>query len=49
MRQAELVGLKESQVDKSNSQIKVLGKGNKERVIPVNGELDKAGCNLYAG
>lgn len=41
MRQAELVGLKESQVDKSNSQIKVLGKGNKERLIPVNGELVK--------
>jgi integrase/recombinase XerC len=39
MRQAELVGLKESQIDKSNSQIKVLGKGNKERLIPVNREL----------
>ena len=39
MRQAELVGLKESQVDKSNSQIKVLGKGNKERVVPVSREL----------
>lgn len=39
MRQAELVGLKESQFDKSNSQVKVLGKGNKERVIPVSREL----------
>lgn len=39
MRQAELVGLKESQIDKSNSQIKVLGKGNKERLIPVNKEI----------
>ena len=39
MRQAELVGLKESQVDKSYNQIKVLGKGNKERVIPVSREL----------
>jgi len=39
MRQAELVGLKESQIDRSNSQVKVLGKGNKERVIPVNNEL----------
>jgi integrase/recombinase XerC len=39
MRQAELVGLKEKQVDKSNSQVKVLGKGNKERVIPVSREL----------
>lgn len=39
MRQAELVGLKESQIDKGNSQVKVLGKGNKERVIPVSKEL----------
>jgi integrase/recombinase XerC len=39
IRQAELVGLKESQIDKSNNQIKVLGKGNKERVIPVSREL----------
>jgi integrase/recombinase XerC len=39
MRQAELVGLKESQVDKGNGQVKVLGKGNKERVIPVSNEL----------
>lgn len=39
MRQAELVGLKESQVDQSYNQIKVLGKGNKERVIPVSSEL----------
>jgi len=39
MRQAELVNLKESQVDRSNSNIKVLGKGNKERVLPVSKEL----------
>lgn len=39
MRQAELIGLKESQVDRSYNQIKVLGKGNKERVIPVSREL----------
>lgn len=39
MRQGELVNLKESQVDKSNSNIKVLGKGNKERVLPVSKEL----------
>ena len=39
IRQAELVGLKESQLDKSSSQLKVLGKGNKERVIPVSREL----------
>jgi integrase/recombinase XerC len=39
MRRAELVGLKESQIDKGNSSIKVLGKGNKERVLPVSTEL----------
>jgi integrase/recombinase XerC len=38
MRLSELVNLKESQVDFGRRQIKVLGKGNKERVIPVNGE-----------
>lgn len=39
MRQAELVSLKEKQVDKSNRVIKVLGKGNKERVLPISAEL----------
>jgi integrase/recombinase XerC len=39
IRLSELINLKESQVDKRNSTIKVLGKGNKERVIPVNNEL----------
>jgi integrase/recombinase XerC len=39
MRQGELGSLKERQVDKSNRVIKVLGKGNKERVIPVSVEL----------
>lgn len=39
MRQAELVNLRESQIDISNRNIKVLGKGNKERVIPVSKEL----------
>jgi integrase/recombinase XerC len=36
VRKAELIGLKEHQIDISNSQIKVLGKGNKERIIPVS-------------
>ena len=36
MRLSELVGLRESQVDSGNRAVKVLGKGNKERVIPVN-------------
>lgn len=35
MRVSELVNLKDSQIDLSRSQIKVLGKGNKERVIPI--------------
>ncbi|MGG9960774.1 tyrosine-type recombinase/integrase [Ferruginibacter sp. SUN106] len=39
IRQAELVSLKESQVDLFKSSIKVLGKGNKERIIPVSAEL----------
>lgn len=42
MRLSELIGLKESQLDASLSQIKVLGKGNKERIIPVSQELVKA-------
>ncbi|MEO6314797.1 MAG: tyrosine-type recombinase/integrase [Chitinophagaceae bacterium] len=39
MRLSEQVNLKESQVDFSKKAIKVLGKGNKERVVPVSGEL----------
>lgn len=39
MRLSELIGLKETQVDDSLKQVKVLGKGNKERIIPVSGEL----------
>ncbi len=41
IRQAELVGLKEIQIDKFNNAIKVLGKGNKERIIPVSNGLMK--------
>ena len=39
MRLSELVNLKESQVDYSRKVIKVLGKGNKERVVPAGTEL----------
>jgi integrase/recombinase XerC len=39
MRLSELINLREKQVDFSNSQIKVLGKGNKERIIPVSLEV----------
>ncbi len=42
MRLSELIGLKESQLDASLSQIKVLGKGNKERIIPISQDLVKA-------
>jgi integrase/recombinase XerC len=42
MRRSELVGLREGQVDFGNRVIKVLGKGNKERVIPANKELMEA-------
>lgn len=39
MRLSELVGLKESQLDIANRHVKVLGKGNKERVIPISADL----------
>lgn len=41
MRLSELVNLKESQVNTAAGSIKVLGKGNKERVIPVSPVLIK--------
>ncbi|TMI85600.1 MAG: tyrosine recombinase XerC [Bacteroidetes bacterium] len=39
MRLSELINLKEEQIDFQKRQIKVLGKGNKERLIPVSAEL----------
>lgn len=39
MRRAELIELKIGDYDISNSLVKVLGKGNKERLIPVNQNL----------
>jgi len=39
IRRNELIHLKESDIDKYSSTIKVLGKGNKERLIPVNNEM----------
>lgn len=35
MRRAELVGLQEKDIDYANEQLKVLGKRNKERIIPL--------------
>ncbi|GAC1438264.1 MAG: tyrosine recombinase XerC [Sediminibacterium sp.] len=46
MRLSELIGLKESQLDAPQSQVKVLGKGNKERIIPVSREVVDA-LQLY--
>lgn len=39
IRLSELVNCRESQVDFANSNIKILGKGNKERIIPVGNEM----------
>lgn len=41
IRLSELINLKEQHIDKSTGSIKVLGKGNKERLIPVNNQLLK--------
>ena len=39
MRLSELINMKEKQVDFSRKQFKILGKGNKERIIPAGTEL----------
>lgn len=39
MRLAELISLKESSINFANHSIKVLGKGNKERIIPIGSDL----------
>ncbi len=39
IRRSELINLKEADIDKNSGTIKVLGKGNKERIIPVNNKL----------
>jgi len=39
IRLSELINLKERQVDRGNRCIKVLGKGNKERIIPIGAWL----------
>jgi integrase/recombinase XerC len=46
MRLSELVNLKESQIDTSKKLIKILGKGNKERVVPIHANL-LAGLKNY--
>lgn len=42
MRRSELNNLKETDIDSYNAQIKVLGKGNKERIIPIQPQLRNA-------
>lgn len=39
IRRSELINLKAQHVEKSSATIKVLGKGNKERLVPVNNQL----------
>jgi len=39
IRLSELINIKDLHVDKSNSTLKVLGKGNKERIIPINNQF----------
>jgi integrase/recombinase XerC len=41
VRLTELVTLKDSQVDSTTATIRVVGKGNKERIIPLSGPLLK--------
>ena len=39
IRRSELIGITENDIDKKRKTIKVLGKGNKERIIPISEEL----------
>ncbi|AYD46645.1 tyrosine-type recombinase/integrase [Arachidicoccus soli] len=39
IRLSELINLKENQIDESYCQIRVLGKGNKERIVPISKDL----------
>lgn len=42
VRRAELIGLDDGDVDFTNHQLKVTGKGNKQRYIPFGAELEEA-------
>lgn len=42
MRLSELISLKETQVDLNKSNLKILGKGNKERLIPLSKEMNSS-------
>lgn len=41
MRLSEVIQLKDSQVNSSNRTLKILGKGNKERIVPISPEILK--------
>jgi integrase/recombinase XerC len=41
MRLSELINLREKQIDFGNCSIKVIGKGNKERIIPISPRLSQ--------
>jgi integrase/recombinase XerC len=49
MRLSELINLKESSINFAGSTIKVLGKGNKERIIPMSNELGSEIKNYIHG
>ena len=48
MRKAELIALKVSDVNLSNNTVKVLGKRNKERIVPLVASLNRCMCD-YLG
>lgn len=39
MRLSEVINLKDNQVNSSNYALKILGKGNKERIVPISPEI----------
>jgi integrase/recombinase XerC len=39
MRLSEVINIKDSQVNASNHTLKILGKGNKERIVPISPEI----------
>ncbi len=46
MRLSELIALKETQADVVKGSLKILGKGNKERIVPLSDEM-KGSINAY--
>ncbi len=48
MRLSELINLKEKQLDFARLQLRVLGKGNKERIIPVSKDVIHSNTGIPA-